>query len=235
MGGPHPCAVRSRDCARAVSATQGSFAPAGTGAGSSSRSAERPSAGCSTSARWTTAPASGSMASAWASTKAATRPSPSTSPTSSTGSTCEIAVRADDDPHDLTKPRGKQDWQLEPHSIWYPRTSGIWQTVWLERVPATRIGRIAYTPDLTRWEIGIQVWLGGEDRDGLRLGVKLRSGDSGAGSRHVPGRQRRGPSRRGAVRSGHRRLAQRAALESACTKSDRRAAGTVGRARRADR
>ena len=37
---------------------------------------------------------------------------------------------------DLAKPRGKQDWQLEPHSIWYPRTTGIWQTVWLERVPA---------------------------------------------------------------------------------------------------
>ena len=37
------------------------------------------------------------------------------------GSACEIVVRADDDPHDLAKPRGKQDWQLEPHSIWYPR------------------------------------------------------------------------------------------------------------------
>ena len=48
-----------------------------------------------------------------------------------------IVVRAEDDPHDLAKPRGKQDWQLEPHSIWYPRTTGIWQTVWLERVPAT--------------------------------------------------------------------------------------------------
>jgi hypothetical protein len=49
----------------------------------------------------------------------------------------EIVVRAEDDPLDLTKPRGKQDWQLEPHSIWYPRTTGIWQTVWMERVPAT--------------------------------------------------------------------------------------------------
>ena len=48
-----------------------------------------------------------------------------------------VVVRADDDPHDLAKPRGKQDWQLEPHSIWYPRTTGIWQTVWMERVPAT--------------------------------------------------------------------------------------------------
>ena len=38
---------------------------------------------------------------------------------------CVIVVCAEDDPADLTKPRGKQDWQLEPHSIWYPRTSGI--------------------------------------------------------------------------------------------------------------
>jgi hypothetical protein len=89
---------------------------------------------------------------------------------------CEIVVRAEDDPHDLAKPRGKQDWQLEPHSIWYPRTSGIWQTVWLETLPATRIGRLAFTPSLARWEIGLEVWLEGDRRPGLRLGIKLRSG-----------------------------------------------------------
>jgi beta-galactosidase/beta-glucuronidase len=89
---------------------------------------------------------------------------------------CVIVVRAEDDPHDLATPRGKQDWQLEPHSIWYPRTTGIWQTVWLECVPPTRIGRVAYTPDLSRWEIGVEVWLEGVRRDGLRLGVKLRTG-----------------------------------------------------------
>jgi beta-galactosidase/beta-glucuronidase len=89
---------------------------------------------------------------------------------------CEIAVRVEDDPHDLSKPRGKQDWQLEPHSIWYPRTTGIWQTVWIEHVPATRIGRIAFTPNLARWEIGIEAWLDGERRPDLRLGVKLKCG-----------------------------------------------------------
>src|SRR5205085_6774639 len=51
---------------------------------------------------------------------------------------CDLIVRAEDDPQDLAKPRGKQDWQLEPHSIWYPRTTGIWQSVWLEIVPPTR-------------------------------------------------------------------------------------------------
>ncbi len=92
------------------------------------------------------------------------------------GSVCEIVVRAADDPHDLCKPRGKQDWQLEPHSIWYPRTTGIWQTVWMEKVPSTRLSRVAFTPNMARWEIGTEVWLEGERRPGLRLGVKMRSG-----------------------------------------------------------
>ena len=30
-----------------------------------------------------------------------------------------VVVRAEDDPHDLSQPRGKQDWQPEPHDIWY--------------------------------------------------------------------------------------------------------------------
>jgi beta-galactosidase/beta-glucuronidase len=88
-----------------------------------------------------------------------------------------IVVRAEDDPGDLAKPRGKQDWQLEPHSIWYPRTTGIWQTVWLETVPATWIERVRWTPNLERWELGLEAWLGGIRRETLKLGVKLRAGD----------------------------------------------------------
>ncbi|HYO14206.1 MAG TPA: glycoside hydrolase family 2 TIM barrel-domain containing protein [Thermoanaerobaculia bacterium] len=89
-----------------------------------------------------------------------------------------IAVRADDDPADLAKPRGKQDWQLEPHSIWYPRTTGIWQTVWLEKVPATWIGSLRWTPSLEKWELGLQAWIEGEPRDVLRLGVRLSVEDA---------------------------------------------------------
>ena len=50
-----------------------------------------------------------------------------------------VVVRAEDLPSDLGQPRGKQDWLPEPHSIWYGRTSGIWQPVWLEEVPAAHI------------------------------------------------------------------------------------------------
>src|SRR5438105_2995873 len=80
-----------------------------------------------------------------------------------------IVVRAHDDPHDLAKPRGKQDWQLRPHAIWYPRTTGIWQTVWLERVPSTWIASVRWTPCLERWEIGFEAFLAGQKRDDLRL------------------------------------------------------------------
>ena len=90
----------------------------------------------------------------------------------------EIVVRAHDDPGDLAKPRGKQDWQLEPHSIWYPRTTGIWQTVWLERVPPTRIDHLRLTPNLERWELGVEVVVSCRLPQGrLRLGVKLRWGN----------------------------------------------------------
>ena len=88
---------------------------------------------------------------------------------------CEIVVRAEDDPHDLAKPRGKQDWQLEPHSIWYPRTTGIWQTVWMEVVPATALSRVTFTPHLARWEIGVGAWVDGVPHDRLRLSVTLTS------------------------------------------------------------
>ena len=87
----------------------------------------------------------------------------------------EIVVQADDDPHDLAKPRGKQDWQLEPHSIWYPRTTGIWQTVWIEVIPPTSLARITFTPHISRWEIGVGAWIGGEPHEPLRLSVTLTS------------------------------------------------------------
>ncbi len=84
-----------------------------------------------------------------------------------------ITVWAEDDPHDLAKPRGKQDWQLEPHSLWYPRTSGIWQTVWAEYVPATYIERIGWEPHFERWEIGFRAFVTGEHPDGKQIKVKL--------------------------------------------------------------
>jgi hypothetical protein len=93
------------------------------------------------------------------------------------GDSQTIVVCAEDDPHDLAKPRGKQDWLLEPHAIWYPRTTGIWQTVWCERLPDAAIESVRWTPNLTNWEIQLDAHIGGRRRDGLRLRVMLHVGD----------------------------------------------------------
>ena len=108
-------------------------------------------------------PGCGSMDRMRAVTKADTRRFRSISPIScSPVSEHEIIVCAEDDPHDLAKPRGKQDWQLEPHSIWYPRTTGIWQTVWLERRPASWIDSLRWIPGLAAWDIACEVVIEGE-------------------------------------------------------------------------
>jgi beta-galactosidase/beta-glucuronidase len=88
----------------------------------------------------------------------------------------EVVVRVEDDPLDLCKPRGKQDWKLTPHSIWYPRTTGIWQTVWLEVVPPAWIESVRWGGNLERWEIELDADISGE-ADGLALAVTLRAGD----------------------------------------------------------
>ena len=88
-----------------------------------------------------------------------------------------IQVRVEDDPHDLTKPRGKQDWLLEPHSIWYPRTSGIWQTVWFEYRSAIAITELRWTPYVSEWAIGLQARISDTNRQDLRLHVRMHIGN----------------------------------------------------------
>ncbi|HEX2686126.1 MAG TPA: glycoside hydrolase family 2 TIM barrel-domain containing protein, partial [Kofleriaceae bacterium] len=89
----------------------------------------------------------------------------------------EIVVRAFDDPHDLEQPRGKQDWLERPHEIWYPRTTGIWQTIWLEPVPLQSLRRIVWTPYLENWEMGLVVEISGPVESTMSVHVRLRHGD----------------------------------------------------------
>ncbi|KAF4326260.1 hypothetical protein G195_000316 [Phytophthora kernoviae 00238/432] len=45
-----------------------------------------------------------------------------------------LTVQAIDYSRDVTLPRGKQFWQEQSAQIFYTRTTGIWQSVWLEAV-----------------------------------------------------------------------------------------------------
>jgi beta-galactosidase/beta-glucuronidase len=58
---------------------------------------------------------------------------------------------------------GKQT--LKPRSIWYTAVSGIWQTVWLERVPETSIESLRLTPDLDAGTLSVEVKLRGAADD----------------------------------------------------------------------
>jgi beta-galactosidase/beta-glucuronidase len=89
----------------------------------------------------------------------------------------ELVVRAEDDPHDLAQPRGKQDWKLEPHVIWYARTSGIWQPVWLESVPRQRIERLSWRPSAADAEVTVGLELAGPPTPGTRARIRLTLGD----------------------------------------------------------
>jgi beta-galactosidase/beta-glucuronidase len=89
----------------------------------------------------------------------------------------ELVVRVEDDPQDLGQPRGKQDWSERKHVVWYDRTSGIWQPVWLESVPRTHITHLSWRPDVARAEAALSIELSERPLPGTRLRVALRRGD----------------------------------------------------------
>jgi len=71
------------------------------------------------------------------------------------GSDQEIVVRVWDPTDKGPQPRGKQ--VLKPHSIWYTAVTGIWQTVWLEAVPASYIAGLRIDPDVDAGVVRVSV------------------------------------------------------------------------------
>ena len=68
-----------------------------------------------------------------------------------------IVLRVSDPSTDRTIPRGKQYWKEKSERIWYTRTTGIWQPVWIEAVDAVHIKRLRITPDVDRSQVGMEV------------------------------------------------------------------------------
>jgi hypothetical protein len=63
------------------------------------------------------------------------------------GGTVTLVVRARDS-RKGAQARGKQSTEYANDGCFYTRTTGIWQTVWAEPVPSTRMGRPHIVPDL---------------------------------------------------------------------------------------
>jgi beta-galactosidase/beta-glucuronidase len=68
----------------------------------------------------------------------------------------KVVVRAEDLSTDIEQPRGKQFWEEESQGIFYTRTTGIWQTVWLEPVSQSYIERVKLTPNIDTGEVTVE-------------------------------------------------------------------------------
>jgi beta-galactosidase/beta-glucuronidase len=88
------------------------------------------------------------------------------------GDEITIVVRARDD-HKPPQPRGKQSQRYDPYGAIYVRTTGIWQTVWLEPVPQIALKRPRITPDVTNSRFRLVQPLTASRR-GLSLRVTLK-------------------------------------------------------------
>jgi beta-galactosidase/beta-glucuronidase len=70
----------------------------------------------------------------------------------------KITVRAEDS-FDTAQPRGKQRWKDENFGCWYIQNTGIWKSVWIERIPEIHIAAVKMTPVLEKGRLEIEAEL----------------------------------------------------------------------------
>lgn len=83
-----------------------------------------------------------------------------------------IVVRAEDPSKELDQPRGKQYWEEQSAGIFYTRTTGIWQTVWIEAVNDSYLEKIKFTPNVDTDEILIDYSINGSIED-VQLEIEI--------------------------------------------------------------
>ncbi|WNF01859.1 glycoside hydrolase family 2 TIM barrel-domain containing protein [Streptomyces luomodiensis] len=93
------------------------------------------------------------------------------------GELVPLVVRARDDPQ-APQARGKQSVPYAPRAAKYWRTTGIWQTVWMEPVPPTAIRRPRITPNVAAGALDVEVPLSANLPGGaVHIRVRDASGD----------------------------------------------------------
>jgi len=70
--------------------------------------------------------------------------------------TNEVVLRAVDQPRSNLQPGGKQCHDFESRGCLYRRTTGIWQTVWLEAAGDSYLERVTIQPDLASGRVVVQ-------------------------------------------------------------------------------
>ncbi|MGV3485590.1 MAG: glycoside hydrolase family 2 protein, partial [Planctomycetaceae bacterium] len=87
----------------------------------------------------------------------------------------KLVVRVDDDTEGFQL-NGKQ--RLNPAGIFYTQVSGIWQTVWLEEVPARHIDSLKISTDASAGTITVKAQTGKGSPAGGSLRVVVRDGQT---------------------------------------------------------
>lgn len=99
-----------------------------------------------------------------------------------------IVVYAADDVRSGKQPSGKQSAEYSSHGCFYTRTTGIWQTVWLEYVPKAYIKRLKMTPDAFNGKVEIVAMLESGDGGVLTVTAFAEGKAVGRQSVHSTGR-----------------------------------------------
>ncbi|WP_056950880.1 glycoside hydrolase family 2 protein [Lacticaseibacillus nasuensis] len=68
-----------------------------------------------------------------------------------------LVVCARDDLRSGKQPNGKQSHLYYSHDCDYTRTTGIWQTVWLEFLPQTHVQSVKFFPNVARTSVAVQL------------------------------------------------------------------------------
>ena len=69
----------------------------------------------------------------------------------------DITLCAYDDTRSRKQPAGKQSQALNSHGCFYTRTTGIWQTVWIEFVDKARILSVNYQSDIENQTVAVTI------------------------------------------------------------------------------
>ncbi|HUU43266.1 MAG TPA: glycoside hydrolase family 2 TIM barrel-domain containing protein [Planctomycetota bacterium] len=80
-----------------------------------------------------------------------------------------LTVFARDDLRSFEQPAGKQSFRRESFGCYYTRTTGIWQTVWVEEVPHVWIDRVVATPSEDLQRVRVDVDLAGSAQGELMV------------------------------------------------------------------
>lgn len=91
------------------------------------------------------------------------------------GTEHELVVHAYDDVRTGLQAGGKQSRKLESHGCSYTRTTGIWQSVWLEAVGQAFVEHVQIVPDVANERVWITAQVNGT-RSGDEVEVEVLSG-----------------------------------------------------------